>query len=700
MAQEIIQWTSPSPLWSQAVSRDDLLARQKLLRQPAILRFASDEFMDQFLALLENDPAKLSGLVAKPETWRGAYKEPEPVKEAPAFARKLNRLGLIAARSKNPPPGAGSAQPSAAAPISGPPEKKAPRFKLYQPAHQRYYLVTACLVCGRAGLPDRAIAPVRQERVGFVVRRLMPAKPLNIKEALPEMNPGEWPKDWDEYAFVVAPDGQGWKRIQKEKRDELEEGEEQLPLFALHFAEDDGRRRRLFAGLVPVGRREDYTNASQRPQAGDPAPVVTPPALPDPRMILVWSQITEPWKQLIERADAARIMQGINPLPTDPPTTSKDEPLSNDAAALYDSLKATREQIQTGSWYALLDLAMFLEEHIGNVWRQLHGQTPQPPLTPAQDALVNALTDTILSSNQLKTELRKDQSLNLQVAGTLKEALTLVRPADATAARLIESNLDSVAVSYSRQRPAGGLPTDPKWPTFLFPLADSQFEAPLPPATPGDEGDPNNLADRLKRIDRLAKLIEAALPPQSQGEAPALPLAAKPVMDRRESWFVMRCVFERPQCGPIDPPLLSDPTEPFQMAGFFDPDAPARPIRIALPVDTTPAGLRKFNKNTAFMISDVLCGQIDRAKGLSLGDLVRSVLPWPLHKDLSAPDKGPCKSSDPSLTAGMICSLSLPIITICALIVLMIIVTLLDIIFRWIPYFILCFPIPGFKAKE
>ena len=124
-------------------------------------------------------------------------------------------------------------------------------------------------------------------------------------------------------------------------------------------------------------------------------------------------------------------------------------------------------------------------------------------------------------------------------------------------------------------------------------------------------------------------------------------------------------------------------------------------MRIALPVDTSPAGLRKFDKNTAFMISDILCGQIDRVKALSLGDLVRSVLPWPLHKDLSAPDKGPCTTpNDPSLSAGMICSFSLPIITICALLLLIIIVNLLNIIFRWLPYFFICFPLPGFKAKK
>jgi hypothetical protein len=84
---------------------------------------------------------------------------------------------------------------------------------------------------------------------------------------------------------------------------------------------------------------------------------------------------------------------------------------------------------------------------------------------------------------------------------------------------------------------------------------------------------------------------------------------------------------------------------------------------------------------------------------MSFGDLVLSVLPWPFHQDLPAPEAGPCVD-DRSLSLGMICSLSIPIITICALILLMIIVNLLDLIFRWIPYFIMCFPLPGFSAKR
>jgi hypothetical protein len=30
----------------------------------------------------------------------------------------------------------------------------------------------------------------------------------------------------------------------------------------------------------------------------------------------------------------------------------------------------------------------------------------------------------------------------------------------------------------------------------------------------------------------------------------------------------------------------------------------------------------------------------------------------------------------------------------------MIIVSLLDFIFRWIPFFIICFPLPGLRGKE
>jgi hypothetical protein len=194
-------------------------------------------------------------------------------------------------------------------------------------------------------------------------------------------------------------------------------------------------------------------------------------------------------------------------------------------------------------------------------------------------------------------------------------------------------------------------------------------------------------------VDKLVALVTRALPADTGEAVPPPPVASRPVLDTREGAFQIRCVYERPFCGPLDPPLLSEPSAQFQLAGFFDPDAPARPIRIALPLDTSPAGLRKFDKNTAFMISDMLCGQLSVAKKLTLGDLVLSILPWPFYRPLPKGDVRPCPD-------GMVCSFSIPHVTIVALLLLFIFATVLHAIFHWLPWFFTCFSLPGFKAKE
>jgi hypothetical protein len=71
------------------------------LRRPAILRFASDTFMDDYLALMENDPARLSQLVAQPETWRGPTPPVAPVAKQPAFLRSLTRLRLASEKKRS-----------------------------------------------------------------------------------------------------------------------------------------------------------------------------------------------------------------------------------------------------------------------------------------------------------------------------------------------------------------------------------------------------------------------------------------------------------------------------------------------------------------------------------------------------------------------------------------------------------------------
>jgi hypothetical protein len=684
-----VQWTTAAPLWDSVA---DLGAEtRQSFRRPAILRFASDEFMNEFVSLLNSNPSQLKAFRALPETWRGPITAPqiESIEKLPRLAQKLQRSKLAIERK-------------AVAKILAVPDQStalttltitAPRpvLKLYQPAHQRYYLIGAALVCRVPGQPDRHIETGNQERATYVVRKVVPAAGQSIFDSNETT--------WTEYALVSG----GWQRVTDAQA--LMSNEEQQPLFAVNYLQDDERRRRVLAGLIPVGKREAYVGAPER--SSDNQIVIDPSLpLPDKRTLLFMAQVTEPWKRLIERAFAWRKMK----TPAGQPLTN-DEALSGDA--LNKSLKDNREQIQTISWYALLDFAKLLYQYIPNVWESILNQSLSSPLTTDQSKLIDALINTEIGSGYaaaLHQPLYPDKNGIVRavvpsiVISNLRDALQQIQgglPFSPTPAKNIEDNLETIVMPYDRNPSTGTTP----WPSFLFPLADPKEDGPLPPAKPGAspymDTDPlvEARTNALLRIDYLVELIEAALPTEVPTKTPPPLIAAQPVMRiDAPTYFVIRCVFERPNCGPLKPIVISDPTEPFLMAGFFDPDAPARPIRIALPIDTTLAGLRKFDKNTAFMISDVLCGQISRAQGLGLGDLIRTVLPWPLHKDLDVPDGGPCKD-DAGFSLGMICSLSIPIITICALILLMIMVNLLDIIFHWVPYFIMCLPFPKFKGK-
>ena len=162
---------------------------------------------------------------------------------------------------------------------------------------------------------------------------------------------------------------------------------------------------------------------------------------------------------------------------------------------------------------------------------------------------------------------------------------------------------------------------------------------------------------------------------------PIVPDFPVPKLDPRPTTrYVVRCVYRRPCCGPLRPDVVSAPSAEFAIASFFDLDAPARPIQIALPVDTSIAGLRKAPRSVSVLISRELRQQMERvmdAKKVLKGDI----------------------DSPGGVDFGLICSFSLPIITICALLVLMIFVFLLNIVFWWVPFFRICFPLQ-LKASD
>jgi hypothetical protein len=324
----------------------------------------------------------------------------------------------------------------------------------------------------------------------------------------------------------------------------------------------------------------------------------------------------------------------------------------NSASAndLNTARQRVNDQIQSISWYTFLDFANFLSSYAPPVWNAIAGTGGGSP-TQEQQTLLATLSNT------------RHIASGISFAAALKNAKDQ------------EQTLDSITTVYD-----SSVTSDWPSPGLIFPLAQI--------SDPGAAA----LSPALSR-DTLETQVMAALEPEPVRQPLPVRTASQVQANPMASpWFTVRCVFERPNCPALTQPLLSEPTAAFQISAYFDPDAPARPIRIGLPVDTTPAGLRKFDKNTAFIMSDTLCGQVGRLQSMGFGDLIRTVLPFPLHQDLSG-GGGPCPGG------GTVCSFSIPIITICALIMLILIVKLLDIIFFWMPFFQICLPLPKFTAK-
>lgn len=112
-------------------------------------------------------------------------------------------------------------------------------------------------------------------------------------------------------------------------------------------------------------------------------------------------------------------------------------------------------------------------------------------------------------------------------------------------------------------------------------------------------------------------------------------------------------------------------SEPFVIAPWYEGGG-APPVQIPLPDATDRDLLKSLKPNVAFVVPPSL-------QNLLSGN----------PKDML---EG--KGSTGGLTIGWICSFSLPLITICAFIVLNIFLSLFDLIFRWMFFFKICIPFP------
>lgn len=558
-------WHTPQPLWKRALADPSPYRR---FRQPTVLRFATDTFMDEVQATLSADPAQIADMVARGESWRARAAGWGSLTEAEAVV------------------------------------------KLYQPVHGRFYLVAASLVCQARGLPDRAIDAASEESASFVLRRL----PVDAEGVpLDETTPG-----YREYGWFGR---SGWKPVDGpggidrapvgNGSSPVPEREERLPLFPLAFTDDDfGHTRRMHAGFIPVAGRESY-EAAPRSDAPAPVPDVGDP-LADPRIGDYERQVVYALLAVHERIAAP-------------------------------SPQLTDAELREPFAFGLLDLMLFLERYFPTVLTAVQAGSGTGLPTPLGNVFE---TISSLASHGV--------------------SLTLLSAIHAARARFEAGDVDLA----DGATPGGGL-------NPLVSLTRSTINAGLVGA-----GSLRIDDVQYQNTASLNSRVKTALGPftgdYESDEPEANPEVAGRLGSDVGSVYAVRCVFERPRCRPYASfPVVSERSRPFRLAAFFDSDAPVRPIRVTLPVDTSISGLRAFPKAVSFLISDQLRAQLARVEGVKLQAL----------EDGEIGEEG-------GWTLGMICSLSIPIITICAFILLLILVFVLNIVFWWIPLFRICLPIP------
>src|SRR6185369_12450437 len=359
------------------------------------------------------------------------------------------------------------------------------------------------------GLTDHKIHSEYHERVGFVVRRLLPPEPVNSTREFPEFDP----LSWDEYALVAGAAAPGWRKITKSGGGgftNLVPGEEQLPLFPVHYTEDDGRKRRILAGVVPVGKREAYMGAARSVEP-DPQNPVNGTRPKSARVVLFRTQVAEPWKSLIDCADSVRRRIKYPVGEEDAPTVETFSKLTQE------TIKVTREQIQVVSWCILLDFAKYLQKYLGKLWEVVldPGKDEVDLENDAEKHLFRALCSPD-PGQDFKRQLTKDTRYFINdVKSSLRDALQAIGDPKVD----LENLPDSVIDIYDRNKP------NPNWPQFLFPLADPVLNIEVlktsdlfEPLGANDEVDSEVVAssepspnDFLARVDKLVVLVARAL---------------------------------------------------------------------------------------------------------------------------------------------------------------------------------------------
>ncbi len=526
------QWAEPALLWGTRPMND----RQK----PQLLELKSDDFLPEFLAAMQAKPDK--ALRSNPEA-----------------------IGYINT-----------------ARMSG------STLKLYQPLHNRYYLVTASLVCHQVGLPDKQVNLKQGEKTSFVIRRTQ-----NGLE-----------QGWS--------DVRGWVTVSAH---DIAPDEERFPMHPVSVCtgKEGGIvpcERKIYYGYVSTGNREKYLDKQtiNLPITSKPEEKIkqffaeanqTAPADQqidprfdefDTRVIASWDFLILRWKFFSGQSGGAS--------PKDVAT------------------------IQAGSLNILLDFADYLDRTLPTI-REAIKVNSSNGLINDQLALYQFLETTNIVRNN--------------IIFSLKDALRELAP--------------SIGIVHGE---------DIVFPTTQYNLSGK------------DKAFLDTLKDKMSSaLAEETSLMKFGTPADAEERVSLIENQVRPVLTNSPNpTYFLRIVYEYdPEC----PPVISEQSSPFTFARFFEPDAPARMVRIEMP-SIRPADLRKFRHGVGMQMSPELRRVMDGVHdGLLNKEGLKDAVDWEL---------------------GMICTFSIQIITLIAFVVMFIFAIALNIVFWWLAFIKICLPIP------
>jgi hypothetical protein len=534
-------------------------------------------------------------------------------------------------------------------------------LKLYQPLHGRFYLVTASLICRQAGLPDKAFSPKNGERISFVVRR----KRVITETGKPDR---EIEQAWsDDAGWQPAPlDTQG-------NPIDLAPKEEQFPLNPVKVCTGQNGvlaacERSIYYGYIAVGNREKYLDKLKAKNL--PTVKLDDPSVPAEQKVSAY------FDAVYQTRNSAEDYR-LNEFDT--------RVLTNWKMLLVEGSKIplkSPDKIKESSLYLVIDFGDFLARALPRVWKALMDDDisvlSAKGIDPDQPA-----------GKQLFTEIKGIAFIRFNNTDmSLRDALKAQEQAIGDNAARGEAELDPEATGYDLSRATesdvGAFGVITVHPVDMDYLRSFNYRTDIAPPPPDilsawvyaalNENTVTSPTGQKKPIP-----MDFGLGAQKQAKAEEIVALIKhmvrPVIVAKNGKPVPQTYFLRLvyQYDPDCPPIISDRSTEFAFAGAFDPDAPARMVRIEAP-SIRPADLRKFAKGVGIQLSPELNDVTNRVNTKML--------------------EGGGLDSSPGLSFTFICTFSIQIVFLVALIVMFIFLILLNIVFWWLAFIRICLPVP------